>query len=101
MPVTVQWGISGVDLAAGVNDAFRQGGIAVGVAVFGALVPVSAALGHRAASAYLHGLHHALILGAAVAAAGAVTTVVRFGARRGRKPKRQPAVTLKPAAESA
>ena len=33
-------------LAAGINDAFRQGGIAVGVAAFGALFSATAALGH-------------------------------------------------------
>ena len=32
-------------LAAGVNDTFRQAGIAVGVAALGALVPAEAALG--------------------------------------------------------
>ena len=36
-------------LAAGTNDAFRQGGIAVGVAVFGAVVPAASALGGRLA----------------------------------------------------
>jgi HD domain len=41
--------------------------IAVGVAAFGALVPAGAALGHGSAVAYVHGLHHALVLGAAVA----------------------------------
>ena len=69
-------------LLAGVNDAFRQTGIAVGVAVFGALVPASAALGHGAANAYVAGLHHALLLGAAVAAAGAVATLVLIGIRQ-------------------
>ncbi|HEX7198985.1 MAG TPA: hypothetical protein VF213_05890, partial [Dongiaceae bacterium] len=33
-------------LMAGVNDVFRQGGMALGVAAFGALVPAAAALGH-------------------------------------------------------
>ena len=32
-------------LAAGVNDTFRQAGIAVGVAALGALIPAEAALG--------------------------------------------------------
>jgi len=36
--------------------------IAVGVADFGALVPAGAALGHGSAVAYVHGLHHALVL---------------------------------------
>jgi len=61
-------------LAAGINDAFRQGGIAVGVAAFGALVPASAALGHGSPESYVVGLHHALVIGAAVAAVGGVAT---------------------------
>jgi EmrB/QacA subfamily drug resistance transporter len=59
-------------LAAGVNDAFRQGGIAVGVAAFGALVPANAALGHGSPESYVTGLHHALVIGAALAAVGGV-----------------------------
>jgi predicted MFS family arabinose efflux permease len=59
-------------LAAGVNDAFRQGGIAVGVAAFGVLVPASAALGHGSATSYVTGLHHALLIGAGLAAIGAL-----------------------------
>ncbi len=46
-------------LAAGANDAFRQGGIAVGVAAFGALVPAAAALGHGSPESYVTGMHHA------------------------------------------
>src|SRR5437763_9410522 len=38
-----------IGLGSGVNDAFRRGGIAVGVAAFGALVPATAALGHGSA----------------------------------------------------
>lgn len=66
-------------LLAGANDAFRQTGVAVGVAVFGALVPASAALGHGTANTYVAGLHHALLLGTAVAAAGAVATLALIG----------------------
>jgi hypothetical protein len=61
-------------LAAGVNDAFRQGGIAVGVAAFGVLVPASAALGHGSPDGYVTGLHHALLIGTAVATVGAIAT---------------------------
>jgi predicted MFS family arabinose efflux permease len=63
-------------LAAGVNDAFRQGGIAVGVAAFGALVPAAAALGHGSPEAYVAGMHTALLVGAALAAAGALASAV-------------------------
>jgi EmrB/QacA subfamily drug resistance transporter len=61
-------------LAAGVNDAFRQGGIAVGVAAFGALFSASAALGHGSPEDYVTGLHHALLIGAALALAGGIAT---------------------------
>jgi EmrB/QacA subfamily drug resistance transporter len=69
-------------LAAGVNDAFRTGGIAVGIAVFGALVPAAAALGHGSAQDYVTGLHHALIVGAVVAAVGAVLCAGLLRSRR-------------------
>jgi hypothetical protein len=69
-------------LAAGINDAFRQGGIAVGVAAFGALVPASAALGHGSPGSYVSGLHHALLIGAALAAVGGIATSRLIPARR-------------------
>jgi EmrB/QacA subfamily drug resistance transporter len=59
-------------LAAGTNDAFRQGGIAVGTAVFGAIVPAGAALGHGSAADYISGMHNAAIVGAVLALAGAI-----------------------------
>ena len=65
-------------LAAGTNDAFRQGGIAVGVAVFGAIVPAGAALGQGSPSDYVAGMHSAAILGAAVALVGAVVCARLF-----------------------
>jgi EmrB/QacA subfamily drug resistance transporter len=69
-------------LLAGVNDAFRQSGIAVGVAVIGVIVPAGAALGHGAAAAYVRGLHHALFAGAGLALTGAAVTVALLGIRR-------------------
>ena len=86
---------------AGVNDVARQGGIAVGTAAFGALVPAAAALGRGSAVAYVNGLHHALILGAAVAAAGAVTTVALLGTRRSREPRPRLAPVVEPSPETA
>lgn len=70
--------VSGRDngLAAGVNDAFRQTGIAMGIAVLGVLIPARDALGTGSASAYVHGLHTALIVGAAVCALGALASAV-------------------------
>ncbi|MEP7025142.1 MAG: MFS transporter [Actinomycetota bacterium] len=69
-------------LAAGVHDTFRQGGIAVGVAAFGALVPAASALGHGSAGAYVRGLHHAAIAGSVLAAAGGLLAAWLIGLRR-------------------
>ena len=55
-------------VAAGVNDTFRQAGIAVGVAALGALVPAQAAFGGGSPQEYVDGLHDALLAGAALAA---------------------------------
>jgi predicted MFS family arabinose efflux permease len=60
-------------LAAGANDTFRQTGVAVGIAALGTLVPADAALGGNLQS-YVDGLHHALIVCAVIAMAGAVAT---------------------------
>jgi EmrB/QacA subfamily drug resistance transporter len=62
-------------LAAGVNDTFRQAGIAVGVAALGALIPTSAAFGGDH-TAYVSGMHDALWAGAALCAIGAVACAV-------------------------
>ncbi|HEX2160931.1 MAG TPA: MFS transporter [Thermoleophilaceae bacterium] len=69
-------------LAAGVNDTFRQAGIAVGVAGLGALVPAGAAFGDGSPADYVAGLHDALWVGAGLAAAGAVAAALLI-ARRG------------------
>jgi EmrB/QacA subfamily drug resistance transporter len=70
-------------LAAGVNDASRQTGIAVGVAAFGALVPAAAALGHGSPEAYVAGWHTALLIGTALAAVGALASAALLtGLRR-------------------
>ena len=73
-------------LAAGVNDTFRQAGIAVGVAGLGALIPAGAAFAPGGGPAYVAGLHDAMLAGAGLAAAGAVATAVLIGVRKsGRK----------------
>jgi len=59
-------------LAAGVNDTFRQAGIAVGVAALGALIPAGAAFGGGDLTSYVSGMHDALWVGAGVVLAGAV-----------------------------
>jgi hypothetical protein len=69
-------------LAAGVNDTFRQAGIAVGVALFGALIPGSAALGQGSAESFVDGMHTALIVGAVMAAVGAIACVKLIRLRR-------------------
>jgi hypothetical protein len=69
-------------LAAGVNDMFRQAGIAVGVAALGALVPAGAAFGDGAAQAYVDGFHDALWAGAALAVTAAMVTAALMRGRR-------------------
>jgi EmrB/QacA subfamily drug resistance transporter len=69
-------------LAAGVNDTFRQAGIAVGVAALGALIPADAALGGGSPIAYVDGLHDALWVSTAVAFAGAVAAAALIRSNR-------------------
>lgn len=69
-------------LAAGVNDTFRQAGIAVGVAAFGAMIPSSAGLGAGDPQAFVDGLHTALLAGAVLAAVGAVASARLLGLGR-------------------
>jgi EmrB/QacA subfamily drug resistance transporter len=78
-------------LAAGVNDAFRQTGIAVGVAAFGVLVPAAAALGHGTPEAYVAGWHTALLVGVVVAATGAAASAVLLTGVRRQAPVGEPA----------
>ena len=68
-------------LAAGVNDMFRQGAIAVGVAAYGVLVPAGAALGHGSGASFVNGLHEALWIGAGVAAIGAMVAAKLIGTK--------------------
>jgi EmrB/QacA subfamily drug resistance transporter len=68
-------------LAAGVNDTFRQMGIAVGIAALGAMIPARDALGSGSAGDYVAGLHSALIVATTVAAAGSVGTMTLIGRR--------------------
>ena len=77
---TVSEDMSG--LAAGVNDTFRQAGIAVGVAGLGALIPAGAAFTPGGGPEYVAGLHDAMVAGAGLAAVGAVATAVLIGVRR-------------------
>jgi EmrB/QacA subfamily drug resistance transporter len=72
-------------LASGINDTFRQSGIPLGVAVYGALVPAAAAVGRGSPQAFVNGLHHALWVAAAIAAGGSLLGARLLGlSRRGR-----------------
>ena len=68
-------------LAAGINDMFRQAGIAVGVAALGALVPVDIAFGAGSPADYVDSMRQALWLGALVAATCALTAAGLIAAR--------------------
>jgi len=67
-------------MASGINNTFRQIGIATGIAALGAIFESvtgkagSSSGGHSAAAkiAFVHGLHDILLVGAVVAAVGAV-----------------------------
>ncbi|RKS75692.1 EmrB/QacA subfamily drug resistance transporter [Motilibacter peucedani] len=69
-------------LAAGINDSFRQVGIALGVAVLGTFVPAASAFGADP-EGYVTGLHHALLVSVAVAVAGAVVAALFVRRPRG------------------
>ena len=69
-------------LAAGVNDMFRQAGIAVGVAALGALVPAAAAFGDGSPQSYVDGFHDALWVGAVLALAAAASTALLLRGHR-------------------
>jgi EmrB/QacA subfamily drug resistance transporter len=71
-------------LLAGAGNTFRIGGIAVGVAAFGALLPAAAALGQGSPGAYVSGLHHVLLVGCAVSLLGAAGVTALIGLRRRR-----------------
>ena len=59
-------------LAVGINDTARHAGIALGVAVLGALIPSGALISGHGEVAYVHGLHQALWVATAVAVLGAI-----------------------------
>lgn len=59
-------------LAAGINDAFRQTGIAVGVAVLGAFLPAQSMLPGGSPDDFVGGLRLALFVAAFIAALGAL-----------------------------
>jgi EmrB/QacA subfamily drug resistance transporter len=96
-------------VAAGVNDTYRQAGIAVGVAALGALIPAEHAFGGADPQAYVNGLHDALLAGGILAAVGAIAAYCLISKSYGAVAEapaeepvvQRPAVTAKPAFESA
>ena len=77
-------------LAAGVNDTFRQAGIAVGVAALGALIPAAPGLGGNAVD-YVAGLKDALLVGGILALVGAVAAAFLIKGRE-KTPALRPAL---------
>jgi EmrB/QacA subfamily drug resistance transporter len=73
-------------LLAGASNTFRFGGIAVGVAAFGALLPATAALGLQSPGGYVTGLRHAFLVGCAVSVLGAVVVGCLIGYRHAKPP---------------
>ena len=69
-------------LAAGVNDVFRQSGIALGVAALGAVFPAVSVLNGGQPAAYVDALGNALWISAAIAALGAVVVIVAMRSAR-------------------
>jgi len=78
-------------MASGINNTFRQIGIATGIAGLGAIFASKVGDQHSR-TAFVHGLHDILLVGAAVAAAGAVLA--------GALVRRQDFVASGPAAET-
>ena len=83
-------------LAAGVNDTFRQAGIAVGVAALGALLPRRRPWAGGSAQDCVDGMNEALFVGGVVAV-GAVATALLIG-RRSRTTGDVPAIAAEAAA---
>ena len=78
-------------VAAGVNDTFRQAGIAVGVAALGALIPAENALGGGSPQGYVDGMHDALWAGAGLALVGAIAAALLISKKYGAAAEMPPA----------
>ncbi|HYF26347.1 MAG TPA: MFS transporter [Baekduia sp.] len=85
-------------LASGVNDTFRQAGIAVGVAALGALIPTADLFSGGDPQAYVDGMNEAMWAGAALAAVGAVAA---FALIRWKAPIAEPVAAREPALATA
>ncbi|WP_081622495.1 MFS transporter [Jongsikchunia kroppenstedtii] len=69
-------------LVAGINDVFRQAGIALGVAALGALFPAQSVLQGGSPTAYVDGLRAALWTSCIIAVCGALVVVVAMRSAR-------------------
>lgn len=69
-------------LAAGINDVFRQAGIALGVAALGAMLPAQSVLQGGSGPAFIDGLRAALWTSCVIAACGALVVVIAMRAAR-------------------
>ncbi|MDL9935775.1 MFS transporter [Gordonia sp. ABSL1-1] len=63
-------------LAAGINDVFRQSGIALGVAALGAVFPAQSVLHGGSPAEFVSALHTALWIGVGIAMAGACVAAI-------------------------
>jgi predicted MFS family arabinose efflux permease len=59
-------------MASGINNTFRQIGIATGIAALGAIFASQTGGEHASRAEFVHGLHDILLVGAGIAAVGAV-----------------------------
>ncbi|GAA3035373.1 MFS transporter [Gordonia defluvii] len=73
-------------LAAGINDAFRQAGIAIGVAGLGAFFPAQSVLHGGSPHGFVDGLHTALWCSAAIAGVGVVVVAATMRRARATEP---------------
>jgi len=77
-------------LASGVNDTFRQTGVAVGIAFLGIFVPAAGPFG-TSPQEYVDGVHHAMFAAAILALACAAGTGFLL-LRRSEEPEPEPVV---------
>lgn len=80
--VLAESGRDDAGLAAGINDVFRQAGIALGVAALGAMFPARSVLQGGSPAAFVDGLRVALWTSCAIAGVGALVVVLAMRSAR-------------------
>ncbi|MEP9393487.1 MFS transporter [Gordonia sp. VNK1] len=80
--VLAESGLDDAGLATGINDVFRQSGIALGVAALGAVFPVQSVLSGGSPADFVAALDTALWISAAVAIGGAVIAALTMRSAR-------------------